>query len=258
MHFEFLKQIEKMIDLSKIATTPPKDFDKKKAKDETKVMAKEIGELVETMFAEKKKNLLVVFQGMDSSGKDGATREVFKYCSPSMVCAYSFGKPSDIEFAHDFLWRCHKVVPAKGKVQVFIRSHYEDVLIQRVHKWIDEERVTMRINAINAWEKLLESDNKTTVLKFYLHLSYEQQEKKLQERIDDPAKNYKHNPDDWKQREYWDEYRRCYEDAINRSEIPWFIAPVDSRTYRNYFIAKKTLETLKSMNMIRPTIADEQ
>lgn len=245
-----------MIDLSKIPTTPPADFDKKKAKKELKEMAQEIGELVETMAAEKKHSLLVVMQGMDSSGKDGSTREVFKYCSPSMVSAVSYGKPSDEEFAHDFLWRVHKHAPAKGKVKVFIRSHYEDILIQRVHKWIDEERVDARMDAINAWERLINVDNNTTVLKFYLHLSYERQGEKLQERIDDPEKNWKHNPGDWEERKLWDEYRRCYEDAINRSAIPWVIAPVDSRTYRNYFIAKKVLETLKSLNMKKPTLEE--
>lgn len=245
-----------MINLSEIPTTPPKGYNKKETKKETTQIAKEIDELVETMWAERKHSLLVVVQGMDSSGKDGSTREVFKYCAPSLINAKAFGKPSDEEFAHDFLWRVQKHAPEKGKVQLFIRSHYEDILIQRVHKWIDEERVDARIAAINAWEKLLIADNNTTILKFYLHLSYERQGEKLQERIDDPEKNWKHNPGDWEERKLWDEYRRCYEDAINRSEVPWIIAPVDSRTYRNNFIAKKVLETLKSFNMKKPTIED--
>ncbi len=245
-----------MIDLSKISTKPPAEYSKKKTKKATKKITKEIGELVETMYAEGKHSLLMVVQGMDSSGKDGSTREVFKYCSPTMVSATSFGKPTDEEFDHDFLWRCHKVAPRKGKINVFVRSHYEDILIQRVHNWIDEKRVKMRMDAINAWETLLQEDNNTTVLKFYLHLSHERQGEKLQERIDDPSKNYKHNPDDWKQREHWDSYRKAYEYAINESVIPWIIAPVDSRTYRNYFIAKHVLKTLQDMNMKRPTLED--
>ncbi len=247
-----------MIKLSEISTKPPKGADKDDIKKATKEMTKEIAELVETMFAEKKHSLLVVVQGMDSSGKDGSTQNVFKYCSPSMVSAKAFGKPSDEEFAHDFLWRVHKHAPEKGKVQIFIRSHYEDILIQRVHKWIDEDRVDARMDAINAWERLLEADNNTTVLKFYLHLSYERQGEKLQERIDDPEKNWKHNPGDWEERKLWDEYRRCYEDCINRSAIPWIITPVDSRSYRNYFIAKKVLETLRSFNMKKPTLQDAE
>ena len=245
-----------MIDLDKISTKPPKGFDKKKAKKELKEIAKQIDLFTETMTAEGKHSLLVVVQGMDSSGKDGSMRETFKYCSPSIVKAHAYGKPSDEEFAHDFLWRVHGHAPAKGKVQIFIRSHYEDILIQRVHKWIDEDRVKARMDAINAWEKLLIADNNTTILKFYLHLSEERQLEKLQERIDDPDKNWKHNPGDWEERKMWDEYRKCYEDAINWSDVPWTIVPVDSRTYRNHFIASKVLETLKSLNMKRPTIED--
>ncbi len=242
------------IKLADISTQPPKGFDKKKYKKEQREMAKEIGELHEIMFAEGKNSLLVVFQGMDSSGKDGATRETFKYCSPNGINATSFKKPTDEEFAHDFLWRVHKLAPQKGTIRVFIRSHYEDILIQRVHQWIDEEHVTKRINAINAWEELLQFDNNTTILKFYMHLSEERQLEKLQERIDDPEKNWKHNDGDWEERKLWAKYRDAYEDAIDRSSVPWIIAPVDSRTYRNWFITKKVLETMQDMKMKLPTI----
>lgn len=244
--------------LSEISTEPPKDIDKKELKKKTSDMAKEIADLQEVLFAQKKHSLLIVFQGMDSSGKDGATREVFKYCSPNGVKAHSFKKPTEEEFAHDFLWRVHKLAPAKGEIQVFIRSHYEDILIQRVHKWIDEEHVTKRINAINAWEDLLQFDNNTTILKFYLHLSYERQGEKLQERIDEIDKNWKHNPGDWEERKLWDQYREAYEDAINRSTTPWIIAPVDSRTYRNYFITSKVLETLRSLDLEFPKLEDSK
>ena len=242
------------IKLADISTKPPKDYDKKKYREEQKDMAKEIGKLHEIMFAEGKNSLLVVMQGMDSSGKDGATREAFQYCSPNGINATSFKKPTDEEFAHDFLWRVHKLAPAKGRIRVFIRSHYEDILIQRVHKWIDEEHVTKRINAINAWEELIQFDNNTTIIKFYMHLSEERQGEKLQERIDDPDKNWKHNAGDWAERKLWDTYREVYEDAINRSVVPWIIAPVDSRTYRNWFITKKILETMREMKMELPTL----
>lgn len=245
------------IKLSDYPTTPPDDYDKKKYKKEQKKMAEEIGKLHEIMFAEGKNSLLVVFQGMDSSGKDGATRETFSYCSPNGISAHSFKKPTDEEFAHDFLWRVHKLAPAKGNIQVFIRSHYEDILIQRVHGWIDEEHVTKRINAINSWEDLLQFDNNTTILKFYMHLSYERQEEKLQERIDDPEKNWKHNDGDWEERKLWDKYRDAYENAINKSTTPWIIAPVDSRTYRNWFITKKVLETMRAMDMKLPVLEKE-
>lgn len=246
-----------MIKLSEISTRAPQSIDKKEAKEKLKEYGKRIAELQEVMYAEKKHALLVVFQGMDSSGKDGATEKVFRYCSPAGINAFSFKKPTDEEFAHDFLWRVHRHAPEKGKIQVFIRSHYEDILIQRVHKWIDEDRVTARIEAINAFEELLVKDNNTTILKFYMHLSPERQLEKLQERIDNPEKQWKHNPGDWEERKYWDQYIEAYEDAINRSSVPWIIAPVDQRWYRNYFIAKKVCETLESLKMQKPLLTNE-
>ena len=179
--------------LSKIPTTPPKGLSKKETKKETDILARAIADRQHLMYAENKKSLLIVFQGMDSSGKDGATRKVFKYCSPIAISAHAFKKPTDEEFAHDFLWRVHKLTPRKGTITIFNRSHYEDVLIQRVHKWIDEEKVAQRMAAINAFERLLIEDNNTTILKFYMHLSKDRQREKLQERIDDPRKNWKHN-----------------------------------------------------------------
>lgn len=245
-----------MIKLSEISTLPPKGLSSDVAKKELKDITKRIRDLAAVMYAEKKHSLLVILQGMDSSGKDGATEKVFGRCTPVNICSHSFKKPTPEEFAHDFLWRVHKYTPQKGHIQVFIRSHYEDVLIQRVHNWIDEERVTKRMNAINAFEQLLIDDNNTTILKFYMHLSYERQGEKLQKRIDNPDENWKHNQGDWEERKYWNEYMSAYEDAINRSVIPWHIAPVDQRWYRNYFIAKIVLETLESLNMKFPLLPE--
>ncbi len=241
-----------MIKLSEISTKAPEGLTKKGLKKQTEKIAKEIARLQDILNAQKKHSLLIVLQGMDSSGKDGTTANVFKYCGPVGLSAYGFKKPTDEELAHDFLWRVHKLAPAKGEIKVFNRSHYEDVLIQRVHKWIDEDRVNSRFDAINAWEKLLINDNGTTILKFYLHLSYERQGEKLQERIDDPEKQWKHNPGDWEERKLWDKYRDAYEDVINRSEVPWIIAPVDQRWYRNYFIGSKILEALQSLDLKKP------
>lgn len=244
-----------MIKLSEAPTRAPKELDKHETKKKLDELAQEIADMQHILYAEKKHSLLIIFQGMDASGKDGATRSVFRYCSPTGVWAYGFKKPTTEEFAHDFLWRVHRRVPRKGMIQIFNRSHYEDVLIQRVHKWIDEERVEMRIRAINAFENLLVNDNQTTILKFYLHISRERQQEKLQERIDEPRKQWKHNPNDWEEAKLWDEYMRCYEDVINRSVIPWIIVPVDQRWYRNYFIAARVLETLKSLDMKLPLIS---
>jgi PPK2 family polyphosphate:nucleotide phosphotransferase len=240
--------------LNNISTRAPEGLTKDLVKKETQYLAKQIGELQHKLYAERKHSFLFIFQGMDASGKDGVTRELFSYCSPTGVNAYSFKKPTEEEFAHDFLWRIHKVVPRKGMIQIFNRSHYEDVLIQRVHKWIDEERVNKRINAINAFEELLTFDNNTTILKFYMHISQRRQKEKLQQRIDNPNKNWKHNDADWKEAELWDKYMYAYQDAINRSTIPWHIAPVDQRWYRNYFIAQKIVQAMESKNMALPNL----
>ncbi len=247
-----------MIKLTEVSADRPNTVQKSLIKKEYDQLAKEIGVMCEKLYANKDRNLLVVFQGMDSSGKDGCTEHTFKYCSPLWVSAYGFKKPTDEEFAHDFLWRVHKQAPAKGTIKVFVRSHYEDILIQRVHKWIDEEHVTHRINAINAWEKNLTVDNNTTVLKFFLHLSKERQEEKLRERLSREDKFFKHNDGDWDEREHWGEYWRCYEDAMNRSEIPWIIVPANSRWYRNYVVIKKVHETLSEFNLKWPELDTER
>ncbi|HHS95698.1 MAG TPA: polyphosphate kinase [Phaeodactylibacter sp.] len=243
-----------MIKLNKIPTTPPQGTNKKNIKKETKKLVEQIADLQAKMYAEGKHSLLVIFQGMDTSGKDGATRNVFRLCSPTGTHAVSFKKPTDLEFAHDFLWRVHKQVPRKGMIKIFNRSHYEDILIQWVHGWITNRKAKQRMDSINAFEKLLSQDNGTTILKFYMHISPERQLEKLQERIDDPSKNWKHNPGDWEERKLWKKYMKCYEYAINNSEIPWHIAPVDARWYRDYFIAKTVLATLKNMRIKLPTL----
>lgn len=245
--------------ISDYPTRAPEGVTKKQIKKETDKIARKIAEHQHLLYAEGKKSVLIVFQGMDASGKDGATRKIFKYASPGGVTAHSFKKPTDEEFAHDFLWRVHKLAPAKGQIVIFNRSHYEDILIQRVHKWIDEETVDMRIDAINAFETLLMKDNNCIILKFFMNISPERQLEKLQERIDDPTKNWKHNDGDWKEREHWDEYMRCYEDVINRCNVaPWTVAPVDQRWYRDYFIASKVLEALEALDIELPTLPPKE
>jgi PPK2 family polyphosphate:nucleotide phosphotransferase len=247
-----------MIDLSTISTRAPKSVNKDDIKAETKRLQEKIAVMQEKMYAEKKHSLLVIFQGMDSSGKDGCTEKVFKGCSPIGINVKGFKKPTEEEFAHDFLWRAHKAAPEKGLVQVFVRSHYEDILIQRVHGWITEEHVDKRIAAINAFEELLAFDNNTTIIKCYLHLSPERQQEKLQERIDIPEKNWKHNSNDWKEAKRWDEYRAAYHDVLNRcNAIPWNVVPADQRWYRNYYATKIVAEALEKLNPQFPKIAPE-
>lgn len=247
----------KSIKLANIPTLPPKDVDKKELQKITDDLVERLGELQNLLYASQKYSVLVIFQGMDASGKDGAVSKVFKDCHPNGLGVYSFKKPTDEEFAHDFLWRVHKRVPAKGMIQIFNRSHYEDILIQRVHGWIDDATADRRMKAINAFEELLEFDNNTIIFKFYLHLSHHQQKEELQERIDEREKNYKHNPNDWKEREHWDEYMRYYEYAINNSLIPWTIVPVDQRWYRNYVVVKTMVERLEQLDMEYPLLSEE-
>ncbi len=245
-----------MIKLNKISTKAPDHLDKEETKEKTRALCEELAELQHSMYAQKKYSLLVILQGMDASGKDGTTRRVFGACSPQGINVVAFKKPTEEEMSHDFLWRIHKHAPAKGMVQIFNRSHYEDVLIQRVHRWIDDERAQKRITSINAFEELLTYDNDTIVLKFYMHLSKDEQKKELMERIEEPKKHWKHNPNDWKERDYWDQYIQYYEECFEKAAIPWHIIPVDQRWYGDYCIAKIVVETLKKLEMELPTLGD--
>lgn len=246
------------ITLADISTRAPKKADKSEIEKETEKYCDLVGDLQHTLYAEKKQSLLVILQGMDASGKDGTTQKVFSDCTPGAVHVYSFKKPTELELSHDFLWRVHQQVPQKGYIQVFNRSHYEDILIQRVHKWIDDKQVKRRMAAINAFEQLLLHDNRTQILKFYLHISPERQLGKLQERIDDPKQNWKHNQGDWNEREYWDDYMKAYEYAINESEIPWHVIPADQRWYRNYAVARVVAEKLAAMDPQLPRLHKEE
>ncbi|MEM8585722.1 MAG: PPK2 family polyphosphate kinase [Bacteroidota bacterium] len=242
------------IKITDLPTHAPEGMEKKDARAISRDRARQIAYLQKQMLAEGKHSLLIILQGMDASGKDGAMRNVFGACAPFGMRAVGWKKPTDLEFRHDFLWRIHKEVPAKGEMVIFNRSHYEDILIQRVHGWIDEERVKMRMDAINAFEKLLMEDNGTVILKFFLNISHAQQEEELKERLQEPDKYYKHNPGDWKEREHWDDYMKAYEDVLNWSEIPWHVIPVDQRWYRDYLMTDIVLTTMQNMKMEWPPL----
>ena len=241
-----------MIKLSAISTEAPQDLEKKDFKEETAKLVERLGELQNIMYAEGKHSMLVILQGMDGSGKDGAVRNVFHTCTIAGLNMVSYKKPSEEEFAHDFLWRVHEHVPEKGMTTIFNRSHYEDILIQRVHNWIDNDRLKKRMAAINAFEDLIQFDNNTLIIKFYMHISLEEQGVQLQQRLDDPTKFWKHNAADWEERKLWDKYMEAYEYAINNSTTPWHICPVDNRWYRNYFMAKTIVEELEKLKMKLP------
>lgn len=247
------------IKLSQISTRADKDLDKKKTKEKTGKLLEELNELQNLLYAENKHSLLVILQGMDASGKDGVIRNVFGHLNPQGVSVKSFKAPTEEELSHDFLWRIHHHAPAKGVIQIFNRSHYEDIVITRVHNWCDDETAMKRIQAINHWEELLMQNNNTHILKFYLHVSPEEQLKRLEERMKNPAKMWKYNEKDFKERELWDEYMKMYEEAFaNCNQPPWNIVPSDQNWYKEYLIAGKVYDTLKNLDMKFPEMKTKE
>jgi len=241
------------IKLKDIDTRAPKDLDKEKTKQKTQEILEELDELQNLLYAEQKHSLLVILQGMDASGKDGVIRNVFGKLNPQGVAVRSFKAPTADELSHDFLWRVHQYAPAKGVIRIFNRSHYEDILVTRVHKWCDDETAKKRMNVINDFERLLHTHNHTKILKFYLHVSYEEQEKRLTERIQDPRKQWKYNEKDFEEAKLRDEYWKVYEDCFeNCNEIPWIIVPADQNWYKEYIIASTVFETLGNLKMKYP------
>lgn len=239
--------------LSSVSTRAPKNFDKEKTKALTRTLLDELGELQNLLYAEGKHSLLVLIQGMDGSGKDGLIKDVFTSMNPLGVQVKPWKAPTPEELSHDFLWRIHQHTPAKGMIMVHNRSHYEDILVTRVHGWCDKPTAKKRMQAINQFETLLKEHNKTTVIKLYLHLSHEEQIGRLQERMQVPEKMWKYNENDLKESARWDEYMKVYEEAMEGcSETPWHIIPADQNWYKNYLVANILRDTLKSFNMKFP------
>lgn len=246
------------INLSKTSTRAPKEFDKTKTKEETVGILAELDDLQNLLYAENRHSVLIVIQGMDASGKDGVIRNVMSHMNPQGVIVKSFKAPAAEELSHDFLWRIHNHTPAKGMIQVFNRSHYEDILITRVHRWIDDEKAKKRMKAINAFERLLEEHNETHILKFYLHISPEEQKQRLEERLSNPAKMWKYNKQDFEEAKLWDEYQRAYEDCFDHCNDPeWTIVSADQNWYKEYVIAKALRDLLKGLKMQFPGLKKE-
>lgn len=243
------------ISLSAISTLPPKSMDKGDTEKATEQLIDDLRDLQNVLFAQQKYGLLVVLQGMDASGKDGVIKEVFSGVNPMGCLVKGFKKPTEEEMSHDFLWRIHRNMPAKGMIQIFNRSHYEDVVIQKVHKWVDDDTIQQRYKHINAFEQLIQSNN-TIILKFYLHVSREEQLERLQERLSDPKKMWKYNANDMEESKRWDEYMEAYEAAFNKCspEIPWTVVPSDKNWYKEYLIAKKIVETLQTLDLKYPAL----
>jgi len=224
-----------------------KHGDRASADQELQALSNELSELQELLAAAQQQSLLVVLQGMDTSGKDGTIRHVLSHVNPQGCNVYSFKAPAQEELAHDFLWRVHKVTPAKGVMGIFNRSHYEDVLIARVHNLVPEKVWSRRYQEINNFEQML-IENEMIILKFYLHISYEEQERRLLAREQDKDKAWKIAAEDWEERKYWNDYERAYEDALSKCSLdkaPWYIVPANHKWYRNLAVAHRIVNTMR-------------
>jgi PPK2 family polyphosphate:nucleotide phosphotransferase len=222
-------------------------------------MAARLTTLQTVLYAEQKHKILIVLQAMDTGGKDGVIRKVFSGVNPQGVRVASFKAPTPPELAHDYLWRVHQQVPAKGELVVFNRSHYEDVLITRVHGWVDDATAKRRFRQINQFEAMLVEEG-TTILKFFLHISKDEQKQRLQDRLDDPAKSWKFNIGDLAEREKWDDYQRVYEDAINQTSsphAPWHIVPADRKWIRDLYVSSVLVKALEDLKMAYPAPAKD-
>jgi PPK2 family polyphosphate:nucleotide phosphotransferase len=229
-------------------------YDKEAARAETEAHVKRLGELQEVLWAEKKHAALILLQAMDAGGKDGAIRNVLREVNPQGCQVTNFRVPTQDELEHDFLWRIHRAVPAKGMIGVFNRSQYEDVLVVRVHNLVPEEVWKARYKQINRFEKLLARTG-TTIVKFYLHISKDEQKRQFEERLHDPAKNWKFAMGDLKEREYWDDYMRAYEVALSRCSTewaPWHVVPSNHRWYRDLVISRAVVQALEKLDLRYP------
>lgn len=206
------------------------------------------------LFAEHRRSLLICLQAMDTGGKDGTIHHVLGAMDPQGCRVEPFKQPSTEEAAHDFLWRAHRAAPAQGEVVIFNRSHYEDVLVVRVHEMVPKQVWKKRYELINGFEKMLTA-NGTTVLKFYLHISKDEQLRRFQERLDDAAKQWKISEADYKEREFWKDYQTAYEDALSRcstGDSPWFVIPANHKWFRNLAVARIVVEHLEAMKLRYP------
>jgi len=228
--------------------------DKQAALAKTESLVNELERLQELLYAEHKHKLLIVLQGMDTAGKDGTIRHVFDGANPQGVRVASFKVPTHEELAHDFLWRVHKQTPGAGEIVIFNRSHYEDVLVVRVHGLVSRADCRRRYADINSFEQMLVNEG-TTILKFFLHIDKAEQKRRLEERLVEKDKQWKFNPGDLKERARWRDYMRAYEDALsatNTAAAPWYIIPANRKWYRNLLISRILVECLKGLKMAYP------
>lgn len=213
-------------------------------------MRRRLAELQRRLWAESKQALLVIIQAIDTGGKDGTIRHVFSGVNPQGVHVRGFGRPSEMELSHDYLWRVHQHTPALGAITIFNRSHYEDVFVVRVHGLVPEERWSRRYRHIREFERML-GDEGTRIVKLFLHISKDEQRKRLQARLDEPEKNWKFNKADLADRELWDDYQLAFETALSQTSTahaPWYVVPANRKWYRNLVVSRILIETLEAMD----------
>ena len=243
------------VDLRKIDPSFQGDYENEAAAvDELAKNSQRLTELQALMTAENKHSLLIVLQAMDGGGKDGTINHVMAAMNPQGCSVVGFKVPTAEEMAHDYLWRIHKVTPAKGRMTVFNRSHYEDVLVVRVHKLVPVDVWSKRYNEINAFERGL-ANSGTTIVKFFLHIDKEEQLRRFKDRLDEPAKQWKISDSDYTEREYWDDYQQAYVDAISKCSFnyaPWYVIPANHKWFRNLMVSQILVETMEGWKMKYP------
>ncbi len=268
---QFIVKPDAKINLSKIPTKVEIDsIDKKESKKLLKKNIKKLRELQAKLYADNKYSLLIIFQAMDAAGKDGTIKHVMSGLNPQGTQVFSFKQPSQEELDHGFLWRITKALPEKGRIGIFNRSQYEDVLVARVHelilykgktvKFADKSFWQRRYNEINNFEKYL-FDNGTMVLKFFLHVSKDEQKERFLSRIDDPSKNWKFSDGDIKERSFWDKYQKCYQEAISatsKNYAPWFVIPADRKWFMRLAVSNIITKKMEELNIDFPKLSDEQ
>ena len=265
----FLVNGEKRINLKDCPTKPQDGIDKQKTIEKTQRNLQRMGEFQDKLYSEGKEGLVIIFQAMDAAGKDSTIKHVMKGLNPQGIDVYSFKQPSVEEDAHGFLWRCANKFPARGKMAIFNRSYYEEVLVVRVHKLYENAKIPDRCKKGNLFERKFENiknfekyqyNNGYRIIKFFLNVSKEEQKKRFLERIDLKIKNWKFSASDVRERGYWDEYMHAYEDAINATASkhnPWYIIPADKKWYARYLVSQAVVDVFKKIAPQYPTLSEE-
>lgn len=268
---KFLVKQGSKIKLSEISTSFTGNYkSKKEAKEDLKKNIKKLQKLQDTFYAFDKYSLLLVFQAMDAAGKDSTIKHVMSGLNPQGTQVYSFKQPSSEDLNHDYLWRINKSLPERGRIGIFNRSHYEEVLVVRVHDLVKNQKIPkqfvneniwkLRYEQINSFEKYL-YENGIIILKFFLHVSKEVQKKRFLDRINDPSKNWKFSASDLKEREFWNEYQKCYQETISstsKKHAPWYIIPADKKWFMRLTVSEVIIQTIENLKMQYPKLPDEQ